>query len=159
MSKKDRTRTIEKITLRHYNVVAILDTMWGTRKGSAPRYFRINPLNTSGRRLYALAGQGANLLVTNACRELVTSADVHGRPDPVWLASNLVRIQQRWAIDVILVCGVVAQRAFDQSLYQPAVETSVFRIPHPAARIWTTELTTTTQCLIQRKQYDAGAKI
>lgn len=129
------------------NVVAILETMWDWRQKTsaagyteAPRWFRINPQNYSGRRLYKLCGPNAKLLVTNACRELVSGPEYHGKPDPKWLADNLAEIERRRpdsaAIHVLLVCGKVAQRAFKESGYQ-LVNGRIIEIPHPAARgVW-----------------------
>ncbi|KKL93991.1 hypothetical protein LCGC14_1869190 [marine sediment metagenome] len=94
-------------------VVAILETMWdwrgqtsGAGYGEAPRYFRINPQNHSGRRLYKLIGPDAKMLVTNACRELGKSAKDHGKPDPDWLRDNLQRLDNKMGgFDTLLVCG------------------------------------------------------
>lgn len=129
-------------------VVAILETMWDWQQktssagySQAPRFFRINPGNYSGRRLYKLIGPGAQLLVTNACKELVSSSKEHGTPDPEWLAGNLAEIEvnrtDSVAIDVLLVCGKVAQETFKKSGYKP-LHARVLEIPHPAARqVWT----------------------
>lgn len=141
-------------------VVAILESMWDWRGMTssagyqeAPRYFRINPENHSGRRLYKLIGPNAKLLVTEACRELVSNARQHGKPDPVWLGENLrildgvggvfpsggVVPDGKWRIEVLLVCGKVAQRTFNQCGYTCKVA-RVIAIPHPAARrVWTKE--------------------
>lgn len=131
--------------------VAILETMWDWRSmtseagyAEAPRYFRINPDNFSGRRLYKLVGPDANLLVTNACRELVKSPKEHGKPNPSWLAENLRIIDtveglpSQGAIDVLLVCGKVAQRTFAECGFTTK-HARVIEIPHPAARVWTRE--------------------
>ena len=122
-------------------VIAILETMWDWRGMTseagyrqAPRFFRINPQNHSGRRLYKLIGPHVRLLVTNACKELGGSADDHGVADPVWLRINLEELE-RHGFDLLLVCGKVAQGAFKESGYQPRVKT--LEIPHPAARVWT----------------------
>lgn len=96
----------------------------------APRAFRINPLNYSGKRLYKIVGPDTHLLVTNACRELCASANHHGKPDPVWLRENLERLE----FDVLLVCGKIAQATYAQSGYQ---FDRVIEMPHPAARMWT----------------------
>lgn len=129
-------------------VVAILETMWDWRQqtsdagySEAPRFFRINPQNFSGRRLYKLIGPNAKLLVTNACRELVSGPQHHGKPDPSWLAENLELIESKHPesapIDVMLVCGKVAQVTYRQSGYQSKTA-RVLQIPHPAARgVWT----------------------
>ena len=137
-------------------VVAILETMWdwrgmttGAGYRQAPRYFRINPENYSGKRLYKLVGPRARLIVTNACRELASSAAGHGKPDPEWLAENLCLLDGRGvkglqtvnisgrdsAIDVLLVCGKVAQSAYRECGFEPE-RARVLEIPHPAARTW-----------------------
>lgn len=142
------------------NVVAILETMWDWRQMTssagyeeAPKFFKINPKNHSGRMLYKLIGQDAKLLVTNACRELVSRANQHGKPDPKWLASNLAEIEvthpKAADIDVLLVCGKVAQSTFKLSGYTPK-RAVVIEIPHPAARgVWTREFTQKIMTQIQ----------
>ena len=129
------------------NVVAILETMWdwrgmtsGAGYAEAPRFFRINPQNHTGRRLYKLIGPDAKLLVTNACRELVSGPREHGTPNPQWLAENLAEIEvnrpDSATIDVLLVCGKVAQATFRECGYKPKAA-RIIEIPHPAARTWT----------------------
>jgi hypothetical protein len=126
------------------HVVAILDTMWGSEPGQAPPYFKINPDNHSGRRLYNLVGD-AFLLVTNSCRELVTSAKDHGKPDPAWLAENLAWMHEQRKIDVLLVCGKVAQSTYAKCETVPQAA-RVINVPHPAARfVWTAELMAKTR--------------
>jgi len=116
--------------------VAILDTMWTGRQGKAPAYFRINPRNRSGARLYKLIGTAYHLYVTNACPYTVTSASQHSKADPLWLKVN---IQRLCPIDLLLVCGQVARDAYhlakieDMSL--PIGH--VLFMPHPAWRGWT----------------------
>ena len=119
-------------------IVAILESMWDWRQmtsGSgyreALRYFRINPDNFSGKRLYRIVGHDADLFVTNACRELCASARHHGTPDPAWLCENLKSLEP---FDVLLVCGRVAQATYAQSGYEFARK---IEMPHPAARMWT----------------------
>lgn len=131
-------------------VVAVLESMWdwramtsGAGYSEAPRYFRINPENYSGRRLYRLIGEGCNLLVTNACRELVRSAKEHGTPNPAWLAENLRLLDggddegRTGRVQVLLVCGKVAQETYRRcGLVLP--KATVLEMPHPAARlVWT----------------------
>lgn len=131
-------------------VVAILETMWDWNQmtssaghNEALKFFKINPDNYSGRMLYKLVGQEAKLLVTNACRELVSRASQHGKPDPEWLRDNLTLIEvglgERSApMDVLLVCGKVAQATYKLCGYKPLKATPI-EIPHPAARgVWNT---------------------
>ncbi|PIW54604.1 MAG: hypothetical protein COW16_10465 [Sphingomonadales bacterium CG12_big_fil_rev_8_21_14_0_65_65_10] len=123
---------------RRPKIVAVLDSMWdwrartsGAGYAEAPRHFRINPENYSGKRLYRIAGKDADLFVTNSCRELCGSASDHGTPDPAWLRENLEHLDP---IDVLLVCGKVAQGAYAKSGHE--FERKIL-IPHPAARNWT----------------------
>lgn len=119
-------------------IVAILESMWDWRQMTsgagyreAPRSFRINPENFSGKRLYRIVGRDADLIVTNSCRELVASANHHGTPDPAWLHENLTLLEP---FGVLLVCGKVAQKTFTDSGY---VFDRRLEIMHPAARTWT----------------------
>lgn len=134
-------------------VVAVLETMWGwghyTRR--APRFFPINRRNFSGKRLYRLVGENCRLLVTNACKELVTSPDQHGEPDPEWLEQNLLLLKP----EVILVCGKVAQATYARTVWPSLASvkgTKVLHIPHPAARnYWTRAVITETAERIQKE--------
>jgi hypothetical protein len=119
-------------------VVAILESMWdwramtsGAGYQEAPRSFRINRQNFSGRRLYRIVGDGVNLVVTNSCRELCVSAKHHGTPDPMWLYDNLKILEP---FDALLVCGKIAQATYISSGY---VFARKLEIMHPAARTWT----------------------
>lgn len=130
-------------------IVAVLDTMWGDRAGRAPRHFKINPYNHSGKRLYRLVGErnAHRLLVTNACRELVVNANQHGKPDPEWLADNLRRLNPA----LILVCGSIAQRTFERSGFiHERHPYGVLYIHHPAARCWTKKLLREVEREIQK---------
>lgn len=108
--------------------VAVLEVAWG---GGAP-WFRINPRNFSGRRLYQLFGPH-KFVVTNACPEIVGCADERGTPDPAWLRANLARLQPRF----VLLCGRVAESTFAQDMVPSSCV--VHTIPHPAARTWTND--------------------
>ncbi len=135
------------MTCEKVRVLAVLDTMhdpWADGE-DAPRHFRINPDNLSGRRLWQIIGAHANLLVTNACRQHVKTADEHGTPDPEWLAQN---IRDAEPFDVLLMCGKVAQEAYARCGYHPN-GTRVFEIPHPAARNWTREKVAEVARLVQ----------
>lgn len=114
-------------------VVALMDSMWQGYGGQGPRWFRINPHNFSGRRLYALVGRHAGLLVTNCCREMQLSARHHGQPDIQWVADNLQRVAP---IEVLLICGRVAQATYAALPCKPAA-CHVILMKHPAARTWT----------------------
>jgi hypothetical protein len=118
------------------NIVALLESMWGWRgyseAGEVVRYFRINPDNFSGRRLYRICGDHT-LLVTNSVRECQNTASDHGKPDPVWVAENLKFLASE-KMDLLLVCGKVAKETYEASGFQfPRV---IF-MDHPAARRWT----------------------
>lgn len=117
--------------------LVILDTMWGTG-GRAPRWFHINPQNHSGRRLYALTGaRYGELYVTNACPQQTTHATRHGRPDAGWLAVSLRLIPGNAHRAPLLVCGAVAQRAYERILARTGHVGPVYYMKHPAARTWT----------------------
>ena len=121
--------------------VAVLEVMWDWRMktsaanpnylAEAPRAFRINPENHSGKRLYQLLGHD-NLMVTNACPQLVTGAKGKGNPDAYWLRENL---EQLWPYSLLLVCGKVAQETYD--LVRNVNDARTLYLPHPAARQWT----------------------
>lgn len=125
------------------HVVAILETAWGGDREL--RYFKINRDNHSGRRLVG----DASLMVTNACREMVASATQHGTPDPAWLRENLAIMERHRHIDVLLVCGKVAQKTYAQTGHVAGV-TRIIQMPHPAARQgWTKESIAAYQAQIQ----------
>lgn len=121
-------------------IVALLDSMWGwggynDAGEDAPRYFRINPENHSGRRLYSLCGDN-HLLVTNCCRKVVASANEHGVPDSSWVAENMKFLRSE-GTTLFLICGKVAQKTFE-GCFSPT-DRACFRylyIDHPAARRW-----------------------
>lgn len=121
-------------------IVALLESMWGWRgyhdEGEeAPRFYRINPENFSGRRLYRICPPQSKLIVTNSCRMVQRSANHHGNPDPVYVAENLGLAHLDGA-DLFLICGRIAQETFDKAgLNFP----NVIRMDHPAARRWTNE--------------------
>lgn len=141
--------------------VAILETMWdwrGTTSGAgykeAARYFRINPQNFSGKRLYSLVGPSAQLIVTNACRMLGTSANSHGKGDAQWLGENLRTIESfARPIETLLVCGRIAQDTLRKSDYFPPFCRVVF-MPHPAMRLWTREALAEAADVTQNRQGD-----
>lgn len=117
------------------NIVALLESMWGWRgysdAGDVIPYFRINPDNLSGSRLYRLCGDHS-LMVTNSCRECQASASDHGKPDPAWVAGNLKFLASQ-KMDLLLVCGKVAKATYEASGFQFP---KVIFMDHPAARRW-----------------------
>lgn len=119
-------------------VAVVLDTMWGwcgREPEQAPRWYRINPENHSGKRLYKLTGLGMReLLVTNICREVVSNPNQYGKPDKVWLRENLGLMD----CSVLLVCGTRARDTFEQLNRVPVEVGRILKISHPAARNWTT---------------------
>lgn len=122
-------------------VVAVLESMWDWRQMTsgagyeeAPRWFRINPQNYSGKRLYRIVGPECDLRVTNACRKLCSHANDHGTPDPKWLRENLEILEP---FSVLLVCGAVAQATYRETGYE---HPCVIETMHPAARRWTNAL-------------------
>ncbi len=132
-------------------VVAILDTMYnpGCEGRRAPRWFTISRDNHSGKRLYKLTGDKAELLVTNSCPRMGADANSHGTPDPHWLRESLDKIDEIKIIRVILVCGKVAQKTYRESKFYATPDMSVIEILHPAARTWTKQSIKDTQELIR----------
>lgn len=157
-------------------IVALLDSMWGWRGFNeagedAPRYFRINPDNHSGRRLYRLVGT-RSLLVTNCCRVVQPHANSHGKPDPKWVIENLTFLRKE-GMGLLLVCGKVAQETFSigtgfkeiGGIYPfPSGEVSLpgmgsdkfdyLCIDHPAARRWSNEKLNAVALEIDQKCLD-----
>jgi len=121
--------------------LVVLDTMWGNA-GDAPRFFKINPENVTGKRLIKLLGH-TNFLVTNVCREQVAYANQHGKPDSKWLQENLAK----GSYTKLLICGKTARECFESLESRPDCET-VF-ISHPADRRWTKAKIEETKNLLQ----------
>lgn len=123
--------------------VAVLDVMWGGRslRRSVP-HFTINPSNHSGKRLYWLLGH-TDLLVTNACPQMVVNAKGRGKPNREWLATNLASLQP---FELLLVCGKVAQDTVKLASGKGA---RILFVPHPAARMWTKQALSFTRDVIQ----------
>lgn len=111
-------------------IVVILEVMWGMPGDPPRKWFRINPINHSGKRLINIIGH-KNFFVTNACPDVVYSASGRGKPDKDWLRANLAALKP----DLLLVCGTVAQSTFVRSMAPTAK--NVIHLPHPAARMWT----------------------
>lgn len=140
------------------NVVALLESMWAwggynAPDEEAPRYFRINADNFSGRRLYSLVGDH-RLLVTNSCRIVQRSANHHGTPDPQWVRSNLEFLTAQ-GMELLLVCGRVARETYAASGYQFK---RVLYMDHPAARRWTSESLNALRSRIAKTLAEAQAE-
>lgn len=163
--------------------LAILEVMWDWRgrttragyRATAPIYYKINPQNHSGKRLYWLLGidplkpaiQLNHLLVTNACPNLVSSPKERGTPDTEWLRQNIVTIEHELAgedkqLDLILVCGKVAQKTFADivpkfNIFEWCKEkrTRLVFMPHPAARCWNKKALERTRKIINESSHDA----
>jgi hypothetical protein len=135
--------------------MVVLEVMWdwdnmtseaGYEK-VAPRHFRINPYNYTGRRLHWLLGHN-QFLVTNACPDLVSSANGRGTPDPGWLKENL----KKYPYDLLLICGRVAEKTFERCGYRPCCR--IITLPHPAARgYWSKANLYRTRDLIQQGKH------
>jgi len=132
---------IRKAGIPVTKVVALLDVMWDWRMktsmanpnylAEAPRCFRINPENKSGKMLYKLIGH-SDLLVTNTCPQLVKSARDKGKPETDWTRENLLLL---YPFELLLVCGRIAQSTYDQ-IRNLNLEYRTIYMPHPAARTW-----------------------
>lgn len=134
--------------------VAVLPEMWDWSdlptsagyKETAPPWFKINPHNVVGGRLYNWLGHD-RLLVTNVCSELASSAKGRGKPNPTWLQTNLEAIRDKWGISQLLVCGNVAQSTFE--CVPVDFGCRVLFLPHPAARSWTARSLQFIQTVVQ----------
>lgn len=148
--------------------IAILEEMWDWRSMTsgagyverAPSHFQINEDNFTGRRLYDFLGHH-DLLVTNACPELVTSASGRGKPDKKWLSNNLRAL---WPFELLLVCGKVAQQTYSladtMDRYSPRQPRArVIEMPHPAARTWTRSALAWARRLIQEGSGDLSMRL
>jgi hypothetical protein len=121
-------------------IVAVLESMWDWRQMTsgagykeAPRSFRINPDNYSGKRLYRIVGRDADLHVTNACRELCGSANHHGTPDPDWLRENLELLAP---FDVLLVSRCHEHAQYEIRVYAEAMRDLVRSVAPVAVSAW-----------------------
>jgi hypothetical protein len=138
--------------------VAILDVQWGPWN-RASRYFRINPRNRSGARLYYLLGHN-DLMVTNACPEIVPDANGRGKPSPQQLLAALLELRP---FELLLVCGVTAQKTY--ALINIGVHPGPFAqfwtvyMPHPAARLWTNERKEFAKKQIREAQEHKGPQV
>lgn len=163
---KSRQGSTSAISSGNRRAVALLEVMWDwrsktTRAGYrelAPRWYRINPQNLSGSRLYSWLGKPGEyfdeLLVTNACPELVSAANRRGTPDPFYIQENLRDLQP---FSLLLVCGAVAQRSYNVSWVLG--KSRILEIPHPANRTWTRRALKQAADYIQHGRTDLELKL
>jgi hypothetical protein len=119
-------------------VLAILQSMWHyDAPAKAPLFFRINPRNRSGAKLYKITA-GHKLLVTNSTSVCGTGPDSNAPIDLKFL-ERAIRRADRMKIDVLLVCGRQAKEAFEQ-LPEDLRRKPHIIMPHPAARNLTNAL-------------------
>lgn len=111
-------------------VVTILEVQWGVPSPQARTFFRINPENHTGAVLYGLLGH-QNMIVTNACREVVATPRDRGTPDPGRLRENLT---SRAPLRLLLVCGAVARTTLQRAAYAQPEPLRTVWMPHPACR-------------------------
>lgn len=150
--------------------LAILEVMWDWRsmtsdagyKRTAPRLYTINPYNFTGRRLYNWLDNKYDLRVTNACKELVSSASGKGTPDPEWLAESIKSMSP--PVSLILICGKVAEATFNQIPIEEWEDIDYYLdgpkliyCPHPAARTWNKESLQAIKTLIRKVDKNAKA--
>lgn len=142
-------------------VIALCDTMWDwenmtTSAGYreiAPSYYTISGDNHTGKRLYNWLGH-YDLLVTNACKELVSGPNQRGTPDKTWVRANLAEL---WPFDLLLVCGRVAQGTYDLSMAPHPCR--VIECPHPAARMWNARSLSFMRRLVREGKESIEARI
>jgi len=72
-----------------------------------------------------------DLLCINSSPYIVQSANHHGKPEPLYVASLLRRLEP---YDLLLVCGAIAKSTFRLSPYKG--EAPIIFIHHPAWRAW-----------------------
>lgn len=125
-------------------VVALLDSFytssprhWGTL---APLWWYPGDSSVSSRNLRRMVPPGAEILCINSCPYIVENANKHGKPEPLYVASLLRRLEP---YDVLLVCGNIAKATFKQSPYKGYG--CILFIPHPAWRAWSFALFSAVQ--------------
>lgn len=124
-------------------IVVILAVQWGYEGDTVERWFQINPLNHSGKRLINIIGHN-DFIVTNACRDIVFDARDQGTPDPAWLRGNLRTLDPH----IVIVCGTVANATFERDMVSKGCK--VITMPHPAARTWTKAAIAATTTKVRR---------
>lgn len=114
-------------------VVALLDTFYNPHHVGelAPLVWVPSDTSVSSRNLRRLVPRDATILCINSCPYIVATADDHGKPEPLYVASLLRRLHP-W--DVLLVAGTIAKRTYRLSPYKG--DRPVLFIKHPAWRSW-----------------------
>ena len=102
----------------------------------APLWWHPGDSSVSSRNLRKmLPVEDWDLLCINSCPYIVEGANAHGRPEPMYVAELLRRLEP---FDCLLVCGSIAKATFKLSPYKGSHP--VLFIHHPAWRAWSTEL-------------------
>jgi hypothetical protein len=106
----------------------------------APLWWHPGDSSVSSRNLRKMLPQDGgssswDLLCINSCPYIVQSANHHGRPEPMYVAELLRRLEP---FDCLLVCGSIAKNTFRLSPYKGSHP--VLFIHHPAWRAWSTVL-------------------
>jgi hypothetical protein len=117
--------------------VALLDSFYTNDPAHhgtlAPLWWYPADSSVSSRNLRKMLPPGWDILCINSCPTIVASANHHGVPEPLYVATLLRRLAP---IDVLLVCGSIAKGTFKQSPYKGS-QPNLF-INHPAWRAWST---------------------
>jgi len=103
----------------------------------APLWWHPGDSSVSSRNLRKMlpSSPSWDLLCINSCPYIVEGANAHGRPEPMYVAELLRRLEP---FDCLLVCGSIAKATFKLSPYKGSHP--VLFIHHPAWRAWSTEL-------------------
>jgi hypothetical protein len=116
-------------------VVALLDSFYTTdsrHHGTlAPLWWVPADSSVSSRNLRRIVPLGWEVLCINSCPYIVEGANYHGKPEPLYVASLLRRLEP---FDCLLVCGNIAKNTFRLSPYKGSHP--VIFIHHPAWRAW-----------------------
>lgn len=116
-------------------VVALLDSFYTTdprHHGTpAPLWWHPGDSSVSSRNLRRMVPDGMDILCINSCPYIVQGADAHGKPEPLYVAALLRRLEP---FALLLVCGSIAKTTFKQSPYKGTHP--VLYIHHPAWRAW-----------------------
>jgi hypothetical protein len=116
-------------------IVALLDSFYTTNPRHhgtlAPLWWQPIDSSVSSRNLRKMVPDPDDLLCINSSPYIVQSANHHGNPEPLYVASLLRRLEP---FDLLLVCGSIAKATFKRSPYKGSHP--IIFIPHPAWRAW-----------------------